>query len=231
MAYVKDKWMLGKNPDINIYEDVHSAAGWYRRKKRSKGTAVNHVLKHNAKNKKPALAAADRILAKLNEWTRGLQLHNVRMTMSGRLIKRLNETEDVDYKYMPDIEIQPYKPLSALLKSPYRVDLEKEQVVITIDLTGRNIELKNSIATDYFFDAIILWGDPMKEKSLRVNDVESKLYAIKSKEDETCVLSLDLPVKKEPWLVLLKVSCLEGNEYAINARHYGMKVVGVSVGE
>jgi hypothetical protein len=41
-------------------------------------------------------------------------------------------------------------------------------------------------------------------------------------------LRLKIPVRKVPWMVLLKVSCMEGNELAVHPRHYGMKVVKVS---
>ena len=92
-------------------------------------------------------------------------------------------------------------------------------------LGGKNIELVHSIATEFYFEAVMVWGDPMKEKGLKVDAVESKLYPIKGEVKGPCVLRLDLPAKKEPWMVLLKVSCLEGNELAHSPRHYGVKVV------
>jgi hypothetical protein len=38
---------------------------------------------------------------------------------------------------------------------------------------------------------------------------------------------MELPTGKQPWMIFLKLSCLEGNEAAIHPRHYGMKVVAV----
>jgi hypothetical protein len=46
-------------------------------------------------------------------------------------------------------------------------------------------------------------------------------------EKSVCSLSIELPANKKPWMVLLKVNCLEGNELAVHPRHYAMTVVAV----
>ena len=227
MGYVKEQWELGDNPDPSKWHDVKTPAGWYRKRRRAKGSKLNPVLTKNAKLQKAALSAADRIIGRLEPWIRGLELNSVRMTMCGKLKKRMNETGKADYAYMNDIDIQPYRPLTALLRAPYSAEIVKNELVIKIQMTGRVIELANSIATDFYFEGILVWGDPTKEKAIRVESTESKLYSIKGKKDETCFLTVDLPTKKVPWMALLKVSCLEGDELAINPRHYGLKVVAV----
>jgi hypothetical protein len=60
---------------------------------------------------------------------------------------------------------------------------------------------------------------------LRVDSVASPLYVIGAEGEDVCTLSVDLPQADVPWMVLLKVSCLEGNELAAHPRHYGMRVV------
>ena len=227
MGYVKEQWMLGNNPDPKRFEDVHTKGGWYRREKRKKGTKVNPVLKKNVHTMTESLAAADRLIAKLDPWVRDLELVTVRMNIAANFTKRYNITGKADFMLMKGLDLQPYRKLDELLRAPYRVDIVKDEVIIKIDVGERSLELTHSIATEFYFDAVILWGNPMEEKGLRVDGVESKLYSIKSKKAEKCVLRLDLPGKKMPWMVLLKVSCLEGNELAINTRHYGMKIVEV----
>jgi hypothetical protein len=74
---------------------------------------------------------------------------------------------------------------------------------------------------------MILYGDVTKEGGLKLGTVESKLYAFGSETTEVCELSLSLPEEDQQWIVLLKVSCLEGNEMAVHPKHYGMKVISV----
>jgi hypothetical protein len=87
--------------------------------------------------------------------------------------------------------------------------------------------LKKSIYTEFFFELIVVWGNPMKEGGLRVDATESKKYERYAAYEEACILKVDLPVKRGPWMGLIKVTCLEDGELPRNPRHYGMKVVAV----
>jgi len=229
MGYVEEQWMLGDNPDPGRWEDVRTKAGWYRRRKRKKGSKINTVLQKNADRMGSTLQAVKRILDKLHPWVHNLELGTLRMKMSAKLRQRMAKEGKTDFMLMKDLDIQPWRPLNALLRAPYSVQVSKDEVVIKLDLRGQNLDLKNSIATDFYFDAVIIWGNPMLEKGLKVDGVESKLYPIENVKEKQCVLRLDLPVKREPWMVMLKVSCLEGNEIGVSPRLYGMKVVEVGV--
>ena len=55
----------------------------------------------------------------------------------------------------------------------------------------------------------------------------SKPYSFTDIATDHCKLVLPMPTKNEPWMLLLKVSCLEGNEMTAHAKHYGMRVVEV----
>ena len=68
----------------------------------------------------------------------------------------------------------------------------------------------------------------MQQKNgLRTDSIESKLYAFGEEPIEICELRLPLPEDDVQWIVLIKVSCLEGNEMAVHPKHYGMKVMKV----
>jgi hypothetical protein len=71
-----------------------------------------------------------------------------------------------------------------------------------------------------------MYEDVSKKRGFEIESDPSKLYDFNDKG--SCVLRLELPVWNLPWMVLLKVSCMEGNELALHPRHYGLKVVKVS---
>jgi hypothetical protein len=128
---------------------------------------------------------------------------------------------------MLEKEMQPHYPLDSLLIGGCQTKVVKGQVVMEIHLIEESLRLTKSIYTDYFFEAVLLWGDPMKLNGLRVDSQTSKLYPKILPGSTKCVMKLDLPSKKAPWMALLKVNCMEGNEMAKSNRHYAMKVVAV----
>jgi len=65
---------------------------------------------------------------------------------------------------------------------------------------------KNALVSHYYFEAVLVWGDAGKEGELRVDSVPSALYAIGAEGVDECRLQVG-----KPWMVLLKVSCLEMN--------------------
>ena len=83
------------------------------------------------------------------------------------------------------------------------------------------------MVSHYYYEAVLLYGDPSVKDALRTENVVSPLYDINSRKEETCVLDVVLPSNGVPWMVLLKLSCVEGEVLAHAGRNYGMKVVGV----
>jgi hypothetical protein len=72
---------------------------------------------------------------------------------------------------------------------------------------------------------LILYAYLGKENSLRLESTEPKLYAFGEEPSEAFELCLSLPSDRVSWMVVLKVSCLEGNEMATHPKHYWMKVL------
>jgi len=95
--------------------------------------------------------------------------------------------------------------------------------------TSKNVERHNGIVTDYYFELILLWGDAGSDKGLRVEEADSPVYRIEEDYGTECRLSLVLPPEGQPWMALLKVSCIEGRELAMASRNYGMKVIAGGV--
>ena len=59
-----------------------------------------------------------------------------------------------------------------------------------------------------------------------MEEVDSPVYGIGEDHKKECRLSLVLPPEGQPWMALLKVSCIEGRELAMAPGMYGMKVIG-----
>jgi hypothetical protein len=109
--------------------------------------------------------------------------------------------------------------------APYEVIEESSTVTISINIRNHCVKKQNRLATHFYFEAFMLCGDPATATSLRVKTTESKLYAFGEEPDEKCELRLSLPEGDVSWMVLVKLSCLEGNEMAHHPMHYAMKVV------
>jgi hypothetical protein len=66
----------------------------------------------------------------------------------------------------------------------------------------------------------------MQPGSLRVEDDKSQLFDFGKANKSTVTFSFVLP-QETPYLIWLKVGCMEGNEEAKHPMHYGMKAVAV----
>lgn len=219
---------LGINPDPEVWEDVRTKNGWYRKKKRKKGAKLNSVLTAYQDATKLSSPAAKHILQKLEPWTERMPLGKVNAKLSGRLKKSYIEQGKMTYGLLKDLDISEER-LDRIFDS-YRVEIKKEEVIVHLTLGWESIKLHQTIHTHFWLEAILLWGDPTKERSLRVESAESRVYPKGMKNMEKEKLMLYLPAKKAPWMVLLKVSCKMNDFTEMTPKYYGMKVVGVGEG-
>jgi len=100
---------------------------------------------------------------------------------------------------------------------------------VDIDLSFEPMKRHNKIATNYYFELIILYGNPAKENTLLVETEQSLLYSFTETYDLGCSMSLQVQ-KQKPWMLILKASCMEHDLPAHHPKYYGMKVVEVSEG-
>lgn len=64
----------------------------------------------------------------------------------------------------------------------------------------------------------------MNDKTLHAVTKSSALFSFADREAKNVELVLPMPTPVTDWMLLLKISCLEGNELAMHPKHYGMKV-------
>lgn len=223
----KKRKSAGRNPDPERFELVRCKEGDYYRRKRAPGP-MNEGMQRSAEQTRVCSPAARRLVGRLRPWLEGLSTGRVTVGFAGRLKKPLNRAGRMDYRFFEDYDLQDPYPLAGLLDAPYRVEVREGSVEIGLDITRHTLKLKNTLVSHYFLEAVLVWGDPGVEGGLRVDSATSPLYPAGAGTGERCRLSLELPEGGAPWMVLLKVSSLEGHELAVHPRHYGMRVVKVS---
>ena len=216
-------------PDAQNYILVKTREGSFWRRKRGtvKKTELNKAFQKNVETTALASPIARRIKDKLQEFLKGLDTGRFIANVSARLKKIYNRTGEWNFSLLEDYDLQPDRPLGEILKRSYSLIEKNGELTIRIPIEKETVKRHTKLVTDYYFDAVLLYGDPSKKNGLRIESETSRLYPAGGKLETECSLSIILPVKKTPWMVLLKLSCLEGNEPAIHPRHYGMKVVKV----
>jgi hypothetical protein len=219
----------GPNPDPERYILVHTKEGSYWRLKRglNKPALLNATLQQNVDSLKVCGPAAKRMAMMLKEDLHGLDMGRLIARFGGLLRKALNEKGIVDFSFFGDYDFQPDHSLDALLQVPFQCRKKGRSVELVIPIQNGGVKRHNRLVSKYYFDLVLLHGDPTKENGLRVDSHTSVNYCYEPDENDTCTLSVDLPEREGPWMAMLKVSSLEGNELAHHPRHYGMKVVAI----
>jgi hypothetical protein len=216
-------------PDAELFTlvELEDRYIWKRRRGSLSPALLNASLSKNASLTTITNAASRRIFTRLEPFLRGLAKGYAQACVSGRLKKSMNARGQMDFHFLEGFDFQQKHPLEQLLLQPLSVGISKGEVVLTVPIGKHAVKRNSQLVSGYYFEAILLYGDVSKERGLHIESVESKLYDFNEKGN--CVLRLELPVRKVPWMVLLKVSCMEGNELAVHPRHYGLKVVKVYV--
>ena len=214
------------------YVLVETKEGSYWRRKRGtvKKAELNKVFQKNAEATTLASPAARRVQEKLEEFLKGLSTGRFIANVSAKLKQSYTKTGALNFSLLDGYELQPDHPLTELLRGNYSATEKNEEVMIRIRIDKNTVRRHNKLVTDYYFEAILLYGDPARKNGLRVESETSPLYPAICESETECILRIVLPAKKTPWMVLLKLSCLEGNEPAGHPRHYGMRVVKVGGG-
>lgn len=212
------------DPENHVLVETRENVFWRKKRRRGK---LNETFAANVDLSKICGPAAGQIVRKLRPFMKGIDAGRITLRMSNALRKFLKEKKQLSLSALDGIEMQRDYSLHQLLIAPYEVVVEELACRIRIGIEEACVKKHNTLATNFYFDGIILYGDVTKEGGLKLAIVESKLYAFGSALTEVCELSLPLPEEDQSWIVLLKVSCLEGNEMAVHPKHYGMKVISV----
>lgn len=223
----------GDAPDPQRYILVKTREGSYYRLRRGLGkpARLNASFRHSADSTKLSSPAARRLRRCLSETFRGLDLGRVNARFGALLKKALHQNGRFDFSAFTGYEFQKDHPLDRLLLAPYTVQTVHGEVQVRIPPALNAVKQKSALVSHYYFDLVLVWGDAGLDGGLRLDSVSSPLYVFGGTGEGGCELVLSLPESGMPWMLLLKTSCLEGNEMAHHPRHYGMRVVAVGGGE
>jgi hypothetical protein len=215
-------------PDPEKYILVNTKEGPHWRRKRGTVTTarLNTAFVKNVSNSKVASPAAKRIVQKLRPFIQELNTGRLMAKLAGAFIQAINEHGEPDFSFMDLLEIHD-PSLDKLLYAQVIVKGDKGEIKITIPIGSYTLLPKNKQVTDYYFEAILLFGDVTKDNGLRIDSVISPLYPIKNSVETTCEFLLQLSETPHPWMILLKVSCQEFNRPSKHYEDYGMKVIMV----
>jgi hypothetical protein len=226
MAKKKKKSERPPCPDPERYGWVDYNGGYWRKNK-PKGSAVNGSLSANSAATTALGPAIKRIRNRLEEYIHSLDKGNIQADFSGLLSLPYQETGKIVFSALKGFDFQKEHVLENLLLTQYKVHTHSDFVELVIPVTAWAVKKHNNLVTDFYFEGILLHGDAFKEGSLAVEYAVSAPYSFENTVEEACKLTLPLPSNNIPWMLMLKVSCLEGNEMAVHFKHYGMKVVEV----
>jgi hypothetical protein len=212
-------------PDHELYTLVKLKDRYTWRRKRGSLTPIqlNSSFQKNVELTPITNAAASRIFAMLEPFVRGLSIGRAQAQIGGMLKKAMNARGMMDFGFLEGVDFQKDHPLESLVRIPFDVECKKESVHVSIIISPQTVKRFSKLVSGYYFEAILLHGDAGKEGGLSLESATSRLYDFQ--ENGKCQLELELPLENVPWMLLIKASCIEGNELAVHPRHYGMKVL------
>jgi hypothetical protein len=212
--------------DPKDYIWIITKEGGYWRKKRGtvKPARLNASLQLNANTTRLTNDAAKKMVQRLQPFLEGLATGRLTARIGGKLKQALAKNKRIDFSFFWKFDVQAEYPLRALLRKPYSVSIYRKEAIIKIPIQKRTVVLPKRGATDYYFEAISLWGDSSEDNALRVDSISSPLFPLKCAQETTCEVVIPVPDKK-PYMIFLKLSCVDGNALATQPCFFGMQVI------
>jgi hypothetical protein len=198
---------------------------WRRKRGTVFKASLNSAFEVSSERMKIASPAAKRVRRALTPYMRGLAPGRLNNRICNAFRRGLKEEGKLSLSWLKGLEIQRKYPLDGMLDCDFSFQVLEKRLRIEIPVDWSSVKPLNPLVTDYYFEAVLLYGDVNKERGLETDSVESPLYPMYTNSESVCVLELERP--EGDWCVLLKINSHEGNEMAVHPKHYRMKVIGV----
>ena len=213
-------------PDPLRYTLVKTKEGNYWRLNRGtlKPAPVNSMMQDRASNNgsKEAKQIGDCLLPYLEHMDAGRKIARL-----GVVLRRARAKNGViDFSCFKGFDVQKLHTLEMILKSQFKISIEKGMLYIKIPLSKYAIQRPVKYVTHFQFEAVLMYGNLAKKGSLRSESDTSPVYLIDKPEEPVCTLTLQLP-EKLPWMVFLKVGVSHPLKFRYDKLH-GMQVVETS---
>jgi hypothetical protein len=214
-------------PDPDKYVLIRSKYRYYWRKKRGtvKPAVLNEVLQRSAAITAKTNRAARQMMSLLSVFTQRMELGITTTRIAGAFKKAYLEDGKMDFRYMNKIQFQEDYPIYKLFTGRVYPTIARGSLLLDIGVGNLNVHSPGSKAASYQLHAILLYGDPAKERGIKIETDESRTYLYKEKGDLSCQLSLILPAKNRSWMVLLYIGSKLSVPLAAGPRYQAMMVV------
>lgn len=188
-----------------------------------KPATLNDSLLHRSQVMKITSPFVRKLKRLLLPYINYLQVKDLHQRLYREAERQVADTGHPGLSSFKQFDLQPNYPIDHLLRAPYNMIKTEGRVQIVIIPISEPVKKHNKDVTEFVFELILVIGDA---DSMWVEDQSSPIFNIKDPLLVPFVMEQVVPTDK-PWMLILKVSCFEGKEWARSGRHYGMKVVAV----
>ena len=102
--------------------------------------------------------AASRIVRRLHPYLNRLDTGRLTVRISARLRNALKEKGRLCFTYLKGMDMQPKHRIERLLNAAVRVEVDAQEVRVSIAVNEDTVGRHNGIVTAYYFELILLWG-------------------------------------------------------------------------
>jgi hypothetical protein len=186
-----------------------------------KPATLNNAMRHRNRVMKITSPFIKKVKRVLLPYIKYLQVSDLHQRLYKMAEQQVAHTGRPGLSSFNLFDLQPDHPIDHLLQAPFNVSRIEDRVQIVMLPIGEPVKKHNKDVTEFVFELILVIGDA---DSMWVEDQSFPIFNIKDPLLVPFVMEQVVPADK-PWMLILKVSCFEGKEWARSGRHYGMKVV------
>lgn len=215
-------------PDPDKYVLVRGKYRYFWRKKRGTGekpAVLNEVLARSAAITGKTFRAAKHMMSLLSVFTQRMELGMTTTRVAGAFKKAYLKSGKMDFSFMDKIRFQEDYPIHKLFVGHVHKQIVRGSLQLSIGVGSLNVYPPSPVATGYQLHAILLYGDPSKDRGIKIETEESRIFSFKEKGHIECPLSLVLPAKNKPWMLLLYIGCKMRDSLPAGPRYHAMMVV------
>jgi hypothetical protein len=229
MPKKKTKVMKPAGPEQFVPVQRKSKPHFRRGRGTIKEATLNTAMQSQADAVKQSMPGARRIIAALEDQMEGMRKGSLQASIGARMAKELRQLGYINYSSLIGLEAQKDQPLMEMFRGSYQVERLAEEAKVRINITtprGDGVSVRSELITGFKLMAVMLVGNPLEGDGLEKKEVSTGLYPVKGKAGTT---SLELPVPEVgvPWMLWLKLVCMEGPEVGLHPMYKRMRVVAV----
>lgn len=219
-------------PDPDKYALVRGKNGYFWRRNRGtvKPAVLNAVLKRSASLTGPSNRAAKQMMTLLAAFTQEMALGTSVTRVAGAFKKSYLQTGKMDFRFLEQLKFQENHPIYKFYTGYISAKVKESSIHLDIEVGDRFIKRHTRSATGYQLKAILLYGDPSKERGIKIETDESHTYLFGDVERATCKLSFVLPSRNRPWIVLLHIGCTMDKHGDAGPKYQALVVVKTGQG-